>query len=149
MALRDELRAEPRFKTELPAVLEVVRGKAFTLSVRITNLSALGFQFEAEKPLQVGELVRLRVEGYCVFAQVQHCVPVGSFYRIGLERVDPWEGQAAECGKEGAIAIGRPALQHPVGSLRGAALRGLFSDRRLRSREAKPLLGWLGLQRAR
>src|SRR5262249_25578930 len=118
MAVKDELRGEPRFKIEVPAALEGMRGKVFTLSGRITNLSALGFQFEADEPLQVGELVRLRVEHYCVFAQVQHCALAGSRYGIGLERIDPWEGQAEECAKNQSIAIGRSALKHPVESVR-------------------------------
>ena len=46
--------------------------------------------------LNVGENVRLVVNGYHMFAQVRRCVPSESGFTIGLERIDGVEWAASE-----------------------------------------------------
>jgi PilZ domain-containing protein len=132
-------RTEPRFRTDAGSVVEVLRDKAYTLPARIFNFSGTGFQIETMEPLKVGETIRLAVEGYQILGEVRHCMPHGSTYRIGAERVDKWDGNviADPQAVPGHPVLGRPILKNPVGSLRSVALRELFADPRLRAQRVK------------
>jgi hypothetical protein len=138
-----EVRAEPRFKTDSVGVVEVIRDKAYTFEGRITDVSGIGFQIEMAEPLTEGETIRLTVDGLHMLAQVRHCMLDDSTYKIGVERVDQWDGKVSEGVMRPPIVagrkavLGRPALKNPVGSLRGAALRELFADPRLRTKQVK------------
>jgi len=136
-----EPRTEPRFETDLAAVIEVIRDKTYTFKARITDVSGLGFRIQIAEPLTVGETVRLTANNYQMLSRVCHCIPSDSAFSIGLERVDPWEGMVANgAAVPTAMAgiqpvLGRPVLKNPVGHLRAAALRGLFANAHLRTRQ--------------
>jgi hypothetical protein len=138
-----EVRTEPRFKTDSVTAVEVIRDKAYTFEGRITDVSGIGFQIEMAEPLMEGETIRLTVDGYHMLTQVRHCVLHDSTFKIGVERVDQWDGKVSEGLMRSPImagrqaVLGRPVLKNPVGSLRGAALRELFADPRLRTKQAK------------
>ena len=138
-----EGRAEPRFKTDSKGVVEVIRDKVYTFSGRITEVSGTGFQIEMAEPLTEDETVRLTFDGYHMLARVRHCVRHDTAYRIGIERVDQWEGKAST-GVGSPLVAGRPAPRNPVDSLRAAAVRELFADPRLRTKQAKYQLGAIG-----
>ena len=60
----------PRVRTSIPAVL--VDSDGGELGVEVLDLSSGGFRLRAGEPLQVGELIRLRVPRYGDFpAQIQ------------------------------------------------------------------------------
>jgi hypothetical protein len=136
-----EPRTEPRFETDLAAVVEVIRDKTYTLNGRITDVSGLGFRIETAEALAVGETIRLTANNYQMLARVCHCKQSDSGFSIGVERVDPWEQMVATAAAmPTAIAgaqpvLGRPVLKNPVGYLRAAALRGLFESARSKSKQ--------------
>jgi hypothetical protein len=138
-----EPRTEPRFETNSAVVVEVIRDKTYTLPGRITDVSGLGFRLEMAEPLTTGETIRVTVNGYQMFAQVRHCGHSDSGFAIGVERIDAWEGKAADPAAMPASmpgtqpVAGRPVLKNSVGYLRGAALRGLFANPRLRAKRTK------------
>ena len=135
-----EPRTEPRFETDLAAVVEVIRDKTYTLKGRITDVSGLGFRIETAEPLVVGETIRLTANNFQMLARVCHCKQSDSAFSIGVERVDPWEGMVANgAATPTALAglqpvLGRPVLKNPVGYLRGAAMRGLFANARSKTK---------------
>ena len=155
-----ELRAEPRFGTHSRAVLEVVRDKVHTYDTTITEVSGTGLRIEMAEELAVGETIRLLINNHHLFAQVRRCVPAESGFIIGIERIDDWNGSPTEISLENSTTspvkvLGRPTLKNPLGSLRAPALRALFTDPRLRTREIKyqavfivagciALAGWAG-----
>jgi hypothetical protein len=134
-----ELRSEPRFGTRTSGVVEAIRDKLYTYDITITEVSGIGLRIEMAEELKVGENVRLLVDGYHMFAQVRRCVPSESGFTIGVERIDAWnapppESALLETATPSAVKVlGRPKLRNPLDNLRGAALRGLFADPRLRT----------------
>ena len=134
-----EARAEPRFKTDSATLIEVVRDQACTFDGRITDVSALGFQIEMAQPLMVGETIRLTVDGYHMFGQVRRCVPTGSLFKIGVERIDQWDSPLGGPARTSPVeadspvvvadspVLGRPVFKNPLGNLRAIALRELFT----------------------
>lgn len=158
-----ELRTEPRFETRSSAVLEVVRDKVYTYDTTITEVSGIGLRIEIAEELTVGETIRLLVNNYHMFAQVRRCVPSGSGFIIGVERIDAWNGPTAGSAlipSKTAITspgkvLGRPKLNNPLDHLHGAALKALFADPRWRNTKKKyqavliavgciALAGWAG-----
>jgi len=158
-----ELRTEPRFETRSAAVLEVVRDKVYTYDSTITEVSGIGLRIEMAEELTVGETIRLLVHNYYMFAQVRRCMPSGSGFTIGVERIDAWNGppagDASIPSKTGtaspAKVVGRPKLTNPLDNLHGAALRALFAEPRWRKTQPKyqtvvitagciALAGWAG-----
>ena len=156
-----ELRSEPRFGTRTSGVAEAIRDKLYTYEITITEVSGIGLRIEMAEELKVGENVRLVVNGYHMFAQVRRCVPSESGFTIGVERIDAWnapppESALLETATPSQVKVlGRPKLRNPLDNLRGAALRGLFADPRLRTVQAKyqtvfivagcvALAGWAG-----
>jgi hypothetical protein len=127
-------RAEPRFKTDTLGVIEVIRDEAYTLQARIADVSGIGFQLEMTEPLELGETVRLTVDGYQMLGEVRRCIRDGTAYNIGVERVDAWNGTGIESTP---TSLGRPVIKHPLGSLRAVAMRELFADPRLRDQKLK------------
>ncbi|MEO8053133.1 MAG: DUF4115 domain-containing protein, partial [Acidobacteriota bacterium] len=93
--------------------------------------------------LNVGEHIRVAVNGYQMFAQVRRCDPAESGFIIGVERIDDWDKPPAESelASPGTAktaqseVLGRPKLKQPLDNLRGAALRAVFADPRLRTPE--------------
>lgn len=138
-----ELRAEPRFETSSAGVVEVIRDRAYTYDVIITEVSGIGLRIVTAEKLSLGEQIRVTVNGYQMFAQVRRCDPAESGFIIGVERVDDWdkppsENELASPGTAKTAqseVLGRPKLKHPVDNLRGAALRAVFADPRLRTPE--------------
>jgi hypothetical protein len=158
-----ELRAEPRFGTRSSAVVEAIRDKIYTYDITITEVSGTGLRIEMAEELKVGENVRLLVDGYHMFAQVRRCVPSASGFIVGVERIDAWNGpppaNALDPLKTAtappAKVLARTKLKNPLDNLRVAALRALFADPRMRTREIKyqgafiavgcmALAGWAG-----
>jgi hypothetical protein len=158
-----ELRAEPRFGTRSSAVVEAIRDKIYTYDITITEVSGTGLRIEMAEALNIGENVRLLVDGYHMFAQVRRCVPSQSGFIIGVERIDAWNGPSAAdalvplktATTPPAKVLGRTKLKNPLDNLRGAALHSLFADPRLRTKEVKyqavfiaagciALAGWAG-----
>ena len=158
-----ELRAEPRFGTRSTALIEVIRDKVYTYDTTITEVSGIGLRMEMAEELTVGEIIRLQVNNYHMFAQVRRCVPSDSGFIIGAERIDAWNGppagSALDSSKTAAASpvkvLGRPKLNNPLDTLHGAALRGLFADPRWRSSQTRyqavfiaagcmALAGWAG-----
>jgi|GEM_PF-6578155 len=135
-----ELRAEPRFETRSPAVVEVIRDKVYTFDATITEVSGVGLRIETPEELRVGETIRLLVNSYHMFAQVRGSKPGDSGFVIGLERIDAWNGPApgASAPEKMAAAspvpvVGRPTLKKPLDNLHRAALRELFANPRFRT----------------
>ncbi|MEO8052048.1 MAG: hypothetical protein ABI833_16665, partial [Acidobacteriota bacterium] len=63
-----ELRAEPRFETSSAGVVEVIRDRAYTYDVTITEVSGIGLRIVTAEHLNVGEHIRVAVNGYQMFA---------------------------------------------------------------------------------
>jgi hypothetical protein len=158
-----ELRAEPRFGTRSSAIVEAIRDRIYTYDITITEVSGAGLRIEMAEELKVGENVRLLVNGYHMFAQVRRCVPSESGFIIGVERIDAWNGPPLEnelvpdrtATTSPVKVLGRTKLKNPLDNLRSSALRGLFADRRMRTKKTKyqgvfiaagciALAGWAG-----
>ena len=148
-----ELRAEPRFGTRSSAVVEAVRERIYTYDITITEVSGTGFRIEMTEELNVGENVRLLVNGYHLFAQVRRCVPSESGFIVGVERIDAWNTVPAATAP--AKELGRTKLKNPLNTLHSASLQALFSDPRMRAKDFKyqpvliaagciALAGWAG-----
>jgi hypothetical protein len=129
-------RSEPRFKTETPATIQVIRDKARALDCTITDISAAGFQLSMAEPLQPGEFVRVLVDGVNTISVVRRCFPSAPGFAVGLERVDDW---APGEQWEERVAAGRAkSLKNPVGDLRSAAMHNLFGYREILGRRISP-----------
>jgi len=157
-----ELRSEPRFETCSPAVAEVIRDKAYSFDITITEVSGMGLRIDAVEELKVGETIRLQVNKYHLFALVRSSAPSESGFRIGLERIDAWYGPAENASVSEKTAatspvkqLGRPKLKNPLDNLHRAALQGLFANPSFRAARTKyqtvfiaagciALAGWAG-----
>jgi len=88
-------RSEPRFRTEAPASLKVVRrDNVCEFKCSIVDISGVGFRLTMHESLQAGETIRLEISQdqalNHVIAVVRHCKSTEDQFSIGVERVDDW-----------------------------------------------------------
>src|SRR5215469_8707857 len=91
-----ELRSEPRIRTETPALMQVLREKAWDLQACIVDISGVGFGLVTDQPLSLSETIRLRIGPHHTLGVVRHCRPIGDQFKVGLERVDDWLSDSEE-----------------------------------------------------
>jgi hypothetical protein len=82
---REESRQEPRYRTNDPAIMQVVCPKAQSyLNVQILDVSKQGMKLEVTKFLNPGTIVQVRLDKTCILGEVRYCVQVKDVFYAGI-----------------------------------------------------------------
>jgi PilZ domain len=85
-ALTDEMRKEPRYKTDETVSLQTLSPfSPDRVSGRLADVSRSGMKLQIPMRVECGTLIRISLKNMIAFGEVRYCVQVGDAFHFGMQ----------------------------------------------------------------
>jgi len=80
-----EKRREPRFVTNDPAFIHSLNSLTLDITpVQVLDVSKLGLKVRTGQHIRTGSEIQVKLKDLFVLGLIRYCVPVGSFFLVGI-----------------------------------------------------------------